>query len=239
MPMEDKLRLELHRHAQSMKVPVELEQRVRQSYEWYLRQKEETRMKRTRWLPAAAIAAVLLLPTGALAYNYADGIFGSFEKIKKKISIMTMETYQTFGLKLSGAHKALGDAEYAKFEELLKEYTAVTYDDVDQNGHVNFDQMPPEKRAKAKQLLSELTPYFDTLNHTKSSRDVLTPEEFDKYIEAEMTINTVKAIAGIKDSSDMKPEDFPEDLRGRYVEANKIVEEVKKKIALDDADVAK
>jgi hypothetical protein len=239
MSIEDKLRLELHNQAQSMKVPDELEQRVRQSYEWYRRQKEETVWKRTKWLPAAVIAAVLLLPTGVLAYNFADSIFGSFEKMKKKISIMTMEQYQKIGLKLSGAHKALGDAEYVKFEELLKTYIAVTYDYVDQYGHVNFDQMPADKRAEAKQLLAELTPYYDKLNNTKSSKEVLTPEEFDKYIEAEMTINTVKAIAGIKDGPDIKPEDFPGDLRGRYVEANKILKEVYKKIARDDSGAAK
>lgn len=229
MSMEDKLRLELHRQSHSMKVPVELKERVRQSYELYLRQKEAGR-KRTNWLPAAVIAAVLLLPTGVLAHNYADSIFGSFEKMKKKVSVMTMNMYQAIGLKLSGAHQELGDAEYATFEALLKKYTAVTYDYVDPYGHINFDQMPADIRAEAKQLMAEVTPYFDRLNHQKSSRDVLTPEEFDQYIEAQMTLNTVKAIAGIKDRPDLKPEDFPEDLRERYVEANKIVAEVYKKI---------
>jgi hypothetical protein len=237
MSIEDKIRLELHNQSRSIKTPAELKQRVRQSYEMLYGKKEEKAVKRMKWLPAAVLAAALLLPTGVLAYNYADSIFGSFEKLKKKVSVMTLQTYQKVGLKLSDAHQTLGDQEFANFEKLLKTYTAVTYDYLDENGHVNFDLMPAEQRSEAKRILVELTPYFDQLNNHKSSREVLTPEEFDRYIEAEMTLNTVKAIAGIKDSPDIRAEDLPEDVWERYAAAKRIIDEVHKKIAQPGPDI--
>ena len=42
-----------------------------------------------------------------------------------------------------------------------------------------------------KKVVMELHPYFDKLNGHKSSKEVLTPEEYEQYMEALMSYQTV------------------------------------------------
>ncbi|MGZ4031452.1 MAG: DUF3600 domain-containing protein, partial [Tumebacillaceae bacterium] len=193
--IEEQVRQELRQQATHMQVPAELTWRVRNSF-WKFQQEQKkkgngkvvqstkaTRLK-SKPLLAAALAGLIVLPTGAFAYSYMnDDLYGSFDQFKKVASIATKDMYMQFAMKLSGAKSQLGAEDYAKFIELLKARNVFVFEFGDKYGHINYDAMPVEKRASVKAINVALQPYFEKLNHQKQSSTVLTPAEFDQYIE--------------------------------------------------------
>lgn len=223
MPIENELRCELNDYANSIVFPKHLDVRIRNSYK---ARTDRTRMVRNKKLIIIMIAVLLLLPSAALAYNffYADEIYGSFDQLKKKISTITMENYLKFNAKLFKAKGEIGEEQYEQFIKLVKVYTSAKLEYGDKNGNVDYDKLSADKVAELKSTIAALMPFFDKLNHVKSSQEILTADEFNKYIEALMTIETVSAKTGISDWID--PNKLPISLKEQYKEAWKYMNQV-------------
>lgn len=232
MSIEDQIRAQLREYAQTMESPRELDARIRESYQLQFKLKENGKTMKKKWITAMLVIGVLLAPTSAFAYNLlTDNIYGSFDQLKKKIVTVTKEQYMALGMKLSGAQKTLGNEEYAKFEQLLKKITAAKVEYGDANGNINYELLPADKLAEQKKVLSDIQPYFDKLNHQKSSRDTLTPDEYDRYIDAIMTYETVLVKAGVDPSKGPVASDkLPAELRANFEQAQQVINEVDKKI---------
>ncbi|MBU8879790.1 DUF3600 domain-containing protein [Bacillus sp. FJAT-29790] len=144
-------------------------------------------------LVTSSLIALLVIPTSAFAYQsfIADEIYGSFDNLKKHISNATMEGYLLLSAKLSQAKGELGKEDYEQFKELLNVVTSAKIEYADQYGNIDYDKVPPEKVAEIEKGLMEIQPYFDRLNGQKSSKEVLTSEEYKQYIEFLMTYEKV------------------------------------------------
>jgi hypothetical protein len=227
---EQQLKGEYAAAAEQMTVPPELDQRIRASYHQFLKEKKErVPMNKKKWLAAAVVAGLLLVPSGTFAYGYmTDDLYGSFDNFKQMAKYATQSTYTQFGMKLSGAKKELGAEDYDKFMRHLKEFVAfkVKYGE---GWHVDNDKLTPAQYAEAKQLRKNLQPYFDRLNHEKLSTDVFTAEEYDRWLDADMTYDTIYAQTGISDRDPVDVDKLPENLKARYLEAEKITYELNKK----------
>lgn len=186
--------------------------------------------KRKKHLIAGVLAAALLIPTTGFAYQsiMADGIYGSFENLKKHAGTMTLEAYMRFSAKLSEAKDEMGAKEYEEFTKELKKLTNAKLAYGDSNGNINYDQLSPEKREEMKNLSMSLQPYFDKLNGHKSSKEVLTQEEFDRYVEALMTYEIVQVKT--KSTGGMKVEEVPEAYKERFIQAERFMEYVDEKV---------
>ncbi|NGQ94198.1 DUF3600 domain-containing protein [Brevibacillus sp. SYP-B805] len=228
MILERQLRDELKQYASSQQCPPDMHARLRQQMEQAMGKGAFRPARFRRGVMAAAISAALLLPAAAFAGNpmLADRIYGSFEQLKKKMTAVTMEQYAALAGKLSGAQAQLGEKEYARYEALLKQYVRAAYEYGNGKGYIDFDALPAEKRAEMKQLLRELQPYFDRLNGERSAKEVLSPEAFDRYIEAQMTYQTVLAQAGIEAGQRFTSQDIPAHLRDRFEKAEAVIREV-------------
>ncbi|GAX89040.1 DUF3600 domain-containing protein [Effusibacillus lacus] len=101
----------------------------------------------------------------------------------------------------------------------------------DANGNINYEQLSAAKASELKQLLAEITPYFDRLNHHKSSKEVLSSEEFNAYIEAEMTLETIRAKTGLTgNKGPIQANDIPTELRAEFEQAEQVLKETNRKI---------
>ncbi|MGZ4164901.1 MAG: DUF3600 domain-containing protein [Tumebacillaceae bacterium] len=241
--IEEQVRQELRQQATHMQVPAELTWRVRNSF-WKFQQEQKKRgngkvvqgTKATRLkskpLLAAALAGLIVLPTGAFAYSYMnDDLYGSFDQFKKVASIATKDMYMQFAMKLSGAKSQLGAEDYAKFIELLKARNVFVFEFGDKYGHINYDAMPVEKRASVKAINVALQPYFEKLNHQKQSSTVLTPAEFDQYIEADMTYTSILAQTGHDNSLPVVAK-LPRPYQERFANAQKVLNDVNRKLSI-------
>ncbi|MES5867007.1 DUF3600 domain-containing protein [Bacillus cereus group sp. RP32] len=186
--------------------------------------------KRKKRLIAGVLAAVFLIPTTGFAYQsiMADGIYGSFENLIKHAGAMTLEAYMRFNAKLSEAKDEMGAKEYEEFTKELKKLTNAKLAYGDSNGNINYDQLSPGKREEMKNLSMSLQPYFDRLNGHKSSKEVLTQEEFDRYVEALMTYEIVQGKT--KSTGGMKVEEVPEAYKERFINAEQFMEYVDEKV---------
>ena len=95
-----------------------------------------------------------------------------------------------FSAKLSEAKDEMGTKEYEEFTKELKKLTNAKLTYGDSNGNIDYDQLL-RLRKELKKVVMELHPYFDKLNGHKSSKEVLTPEEYEQYMEALMSYQTV------------------------------------------------
>ncbi|EEK89688.1 ECF-type sigma factor negative effector [Bacillus cereus m1550] len=186
--------------------------------------------KRKKRLIAGVLAAALLIPTTGFAYQsiMADGIYGSFENLKKHAGAMTLETYMRFNAKLSEAKDEMGAKEYEEFTKELKKLTNAKLAYGDSNGNIDYDELSPGKRAEMKKVSMSLQPYFDKLNGHKSSKEILTKEEFDRYVEALMTYEIVQVKT--KSTGGMKVEEVPEAYKERFIKAEQFMEYVNEKV---------
>ncbi|MGE6362965.1 DUF3600 domain-containing protein [Bacillus paramycoides] len=186
--------------------------------------------KRKKRLIAGVLAAAFLIPTTGFAYQsiMADGIYGSFENLKKHAGAMTLEGYMRFSAKLSQAKDDMGTKEYEEFTKELKKLTNAKLEYGDSNGNIDYDQLSPKKREEMKKISMGLQPYFDKLNGHKSSEEVLTPEEFDRYVEALMTYEIVQVKT--KSTGGMKVEEVPEAYKERFIKAEQFMEYVNEKV---------
>ncbi|PFE14826.1 DUF3600 domain-containing protein [Bacillus cereus] len=186
--------------------------------------------KRKKRLIAGVLAAAFLLPTTGFAYQsiMADGIYGSFENLKKHAGAMTLEAYMRLSAKLSEAKDEMGAKEYEEFTTELKKLTNAKLAYGDSNGNIDYDQLSPGKREEMKNLSMSLQPYFDKLNGHKSSKEVLTQGEFDRYVEALMTYEIVQVKT--KSTGGMKVEEVPEAYKERFINAKQFMEYVDEKV---------
>ncbi|TKJ08674.1 DUF3600 domain-containing protein, partial [Bacillus cereus] len=179
---------------------------------------------------AGVLAAALLIPTTGFAYQsiMADGIYGSFENLKKHAGTMTLEAYMRFSAKLSEAKDEMDTKEYEEFTKELKKLTNAKLTYGDSNGNIDYDQLSPAKREEMKKVSMGLQPYFDKLNGHKSSKEVLTQKEFDRYVEALMTYEIVQVKT--KSTGGMKVEEVPEAYKERFIKAEQFMEYVNEKV---------
>ena len=73
----------------------------------------------------------------------------------------------------------------------------------------------------------ELHPYFDKLNGHKSSKEVLTPEEYEQYMEALMSYQTVLVK---RNRVGITIEEVPEAYKERFIKAEQFMEYVNEKV---------
>ncbi|MFB9758628.1 DUF3600 domain-containing protein [Ectobacillus funiculus] len=124
-------------------------------------------------------------------------MYGSFENLKKHVANITFDGYMTFNAKLLQAKGDLGEKDYKQFTEYLHVITDAKLKYGDKYGNTDFDKMPSKQEAKYTKVLTEAQPYFDKLNGEISSKEILTPEEYEQYIKALMTYEKVLAQAEI------------------------------------------
>ena len=177
----------------------------------------------------AAICACLMIPTGAFAYQtlLADDLYGSFDNLKKHVASITMESYLLFNAKLDQAKGDLGKEEFKQFKELLRVITSSKLEYGNKTGNIDYSQVPAEQVEKIKLALSEVQPYFDKLNGQPSSKEVLTAEEYDQYMEALMTYEMTMAKLGVSSIPDITS--IPAELQEEFIKAQDYLDYVNKK----------
>lgn len=216
---------EMKRILEAIEIPSELQERSQKGVERAKLEMQKTPSFFRKRLIAASLAVALIVPTGAFAYQslLADDLYGSFDELKVHIVSATMEKYLLLDAKLKQAKGTLDASEYDVFKTELRIFTnaRITYGDA--NGNVDYDAIPVEKRADVKRALAELQPYFDMLNKQTSTKELLTVEEYDAYIEAIMTMESVRARRG------EHVETMPELLRSEYDEALSVFKAVEEK----------
>ena len=156
-------------------------------------------------LAIAVLSACLMLPTGAFAYQalLADDLYGSFDNLKKHVASITMESYLLFNAKLDQAKGDLGKEEFKQFKDLLSVFTSAKLEYGDENGNIDYSQVPAEPFEEIKAAMYEIQPYFDKLNGLPSSKEVLTAEEYEQYIQALLTYETTMAQLGVSSAPDV------------------------------------
>ena len=166
-------------------------------------------------LAIAVISACLMIPTGAFAYQalLADDLYGSFDNLKKHVANVTMESYLLFNAKLDQAKGDLGKEEFEQFKDLLNVFTSAKLEYGDKNGNIDYSQVPAEQLEEIKVALYEIQPIFDKLNGLPSSKEVLTAEEYEQYIQALMTYETIMVQLGVSSVPDVTsiPAEFQEE----------------------------
>ncbi|MFB6730678.1 DUF3600 domain-containing protein [Bacillus mobilis] len=225
MSLDCRVRESIKEEAKGIVAPPELKEKVIVQIEM----NREGRERKKR-LIAGVLLAAFLIPTTGFAYQsiMADGIYGSFENVKKHAGAMTLEAYMRFNAKLSEAKDEMGAKEYEEFTKELKKLTNAKLAYGDSNGNIDYDQLSPGKREEMKNLSMSLQPYFDKLNGHKSSKEVLTQEEFDRYVEAIMTYEIVQVKT--KSTGGMKVEEVPEAYKERFINAEQFMEYVNEKV---------
>ena len=214
--MDTQLKQELSK----IEIPVELQERSKLGIR---KAKSEMGGKLNRFvkkrLLIAGITACFMIPTGAFAYQtlLADDLYGSFENLKKRALSVTMESYFLFDAKLNQAKGNLGKEEFAQFKEALHVITSAKLDYGDKNGNIDYSQVPAQPLEEMKQALFEIQPYFDKLNDLPSSKEVLTAEEYEQYIQALMIYETTMAQLGV--SSPPEIASIPAALQEEFLKA--------------------
>ncbi|GAE33996.1 DUF3600 domain-containing protein [Halalkalibacter akibai] len=177
---------------------------------------------------AGIILAFFIFPASAFAYQtfLADELYGSFDSLKNRFAGVTMETYFIINAKLSQAKGELNSEEYAIFKEQLKVITSSKVEWGDSYGNIDYDSIPGEDAKTIKEALIELQPFFDRLNGLKSSKEVLTEEEYLKYIEALMTYEKILVQSGINPSVRFEVEEVLPSLQEDLIAAQQFMQEV-------------
>ncbi|MEL3973335.1 DUF3600 domain-containing protein [Rossellomorea oryzaecorticis] len=179
---------------------------------------------------SAVLVAALIVPTTAFAYQslLADELYGSFQQVKKHFLGATMEGYLLFDAKLSQAQGELGKEDYKEFKDLLDVVISAKVDYGDRNGNIDYSLVPQQRLNELSSVYFDIQPYFDRLNGQRSSKEVLSPEEYEEYIEAMMTYEQIMVQSGIKDPSQV--DEIPVHLQGEFVQARNLLWEVDEKI---------
>lgn len=225
MSFEQQLHEEFQDQANRIMFPAELDSRIRQTYEPYV--KKEKRKRRMKPLLAVMGALFIAVPTAAFTGGLeAEDIYGSFDKLKMKAANITMNQFLLFNAKLSVAKSELSLKEYGEFKEAVKRFGAAKLEYGNENGDIDYTVLSTEKRAELKGVFIELQPYFDQLNGEKLTNEVLTAEEFDRYVEAEMTLETIRSKTGLQM---LDEQNVPVEYKKQYEEAMAIVMTVNEK----------
>ncbi|MFJ8528989.1 DUF3600 domain-containing protein [Bacillus sp. NPDC094106] len=225
MSLDYQVKESLQEEAKEIVPPPELKEKV--MIQIKMKRGGKTMKKR---LITGVLAAALLIPTTGFAYQsiMADGVYGSFENVKKHVANATLEGYMRLDAKLSQAKGEMGEKEYKKFTKLLTAITDAKLKYGDSNGNIDYDQLSPSKKEELEKVSMEIQPYFDKLNGEKSSKEVLTLEEFKQYIDAQMTYEKIQA--KIKSSGDVTVKDVPEAYKEEFVKADQFMNYVNEKV---------
>ena len=225
MSLDDRVRESMQEEAKKIVPPPELKEKV--TIQIKMKRGGKTMKKR---IITGVLAAALLIPTTGFAYQSikADGIYGSFENLKKHVGCATLEGYMSLNAKLSQAKDEIGEKEYEDFTKHLKKLANAKLEYGDSNGNIDYDQLSPAKKEEMKKVSMELQPYFDKLNGYKSSKEVLTSEEYEQYIEALMTYEKVQV--KIKSSGHVTVEEVPKAYKEDFVKADQFMEYVNGKV---------
>jgi hypothetical protein len=193
----------------------------------------------TKKMMISLLAACLIIgPSTVYAFaSLADDIYGSFDTLKKQVISVSLQEYSAFGMKLSGAKDQLGEEKYAKFITQVKKLTAfrVTYG---KSFMVDDTLLTVEKRKEYKQVLAELQPYFDQLNGDRSSRDVLSGDEYDAYLEALIVYERIASRMGSSRGM-VNPDKVPEAMKADYNQANEVMKLVRDKTKIRSNGIMK
>ncbi|BAK16229.1 negative regulator of septation ring formation [Solibacillus silvestris StLB046] len=175
------------------------------------------------------MADCLMVPTGAFAYQslLADDLYGSFDNVKKHIANITIKSYLLFDAKLSQAKGDLGNEQFEQFKEILYVITDAKLEFGDKNGNIDYSKVSEEKLEEIKAAIYEIQPYFDKLNNQPSSKEILTAEEYEQYIQALLTFETVMAKLGV--SSPPAIEMVPEGAQEEFLKARAVLDYVNEK----------
>jgi len=169
-------------------------------------------------MTAMVVAALLLVPTSTFAYKHylADEMFGSFADFKKLIKSATMVEYQRISMSLAGFQEKLGEEEFDHYIDINRQLVKLGTPYVDDDGNIDYSKMPPDVLEQTKALVREQIPYQDFVNGYKDTREILTLEEYERYIDARMTMQTMmsryKAGSGGYLYADIEKRMTPEDL---------------------------
>lgn len=167
MHIEDDIRLEYQKKAESVKPPRELDERIRLSFGGLTRRKEQPLMKKR--LMTGIVAAALMIPTGVFAGSYlADQIFGSKENMVKHGG--TEEKYDRFEAKLQAAKEKLSEQEYEQFAAKLKLLAELQLKTADEQGNAHPDRLQGADREQFEQISKELEPFFSKLSDDDSGK---------------------------------------------------------------------
>lgn len=180
-------------------------------------------------LAIAVISASLMIPTGAFAYQalLADDLYGSFDNLKKHAINVTMESYLLFNAKLDQAKGDLGKEEFKQFKNLLSVFTSAKIEYGDKNGNIDYSHLPAEQLEEIKVALSEIQPFFDKLNGLPSSKEILTTEEYEQYIQALLDYETIRAQLGVTGALDDTL--IPAESQEKFIEAQEYLNYVNEK----------
>ncbi|MEN1935879.1 DUF3600 domain-containing protein [Paenibacillus sp. 102] len=225
MSLEYRVRESIQEEAKGIIPPPELKEKV--MIQIKVKRGGKTMKKR---LITGVLAAALLIPTTGFAYQsiMADGIYGSFDNLKKHAANATLQGYLRLDAKLSQAKGEIGEKEYEEFTKHLKKLTNAKLTYGDSNGNIDYDQLSPAKKEEMKKIVMVLQPYFDKLNGDKSSKEVLTSKEYEQYIDALMTYEKVQV--KIKSSGHVTVEEVPEAYKEEFVQADRFMEYVNGKV---------
>ena len=226
---QTQLRESLREESMDVNAPPELKGKVMSKITTY-------RGKRKKHLVTGILIAALLLPTSAFAYQtyLADELYGSFDYLKKHAANATMEGYFLLDAKLSQAKGDLGKEDYAQFKENLQVLTAAKLKYGNSNGNIDYDTIPPNKAEELKIILMDLQPYFDKLNDLVSSKDLLSSEEYESYIEALMTYEKITVQSGTDADVPNDAESLPPALQADFQEALDTMDYVNEKQMPED-----
>ncbi|MBM6618173.1 DUF3600 domain-containing protein [Bacillus sp. RD4P76] len=225
MNLTNQLRESLQETGSNIHPPTDLKKKVMNNFD--NRNKSNIKNK----LLTVALVATLVIPTSAFTYQtyIADDFYGSFENMKKHFANVTMESFLLLNAKLTQAKGDLGSDEFSEFKELLNVITEAKLTYGDRYGNINYDAIPLEKEEELKATMMEIQPYFDTLNGNPSSKEVLTSEEYDTYIEALMTFEKIVVQSGLNPSERIKIEDVSIELQEPFQKARDFMEYVNNK----------
>ncbi|MEH6941458.1 DUF3600 domain-containing protein [Bacillus sp. JJ722] len=225
MSLETKLKQALQEKGKELSPSVQLKMNV-------LNPKARIRSKRKTKILTGAIVTMLLVPTGgALAFqtSLADELYGSFEEVKKHVAAFTIESFMRLNGKLAQAKGELGDEEYKEFVSHLKILTNAKLEYGDKYGNIDYDQLPAKKVEELTQNSIILQPFFDRLNDQPSTKDILTPTEFDQYISALMSYEKILVKSEINPSERFEVKDIKENLQAEFLQAQAILDAVNEK----------
>jgi hypothetical protein len=230
MELEHHIKQSLNRYSETLQTPEALDRAVKQSImQPYVPSKK--RPLAINRVGIAVLTAVFALTITAFSSpSLADRIYGSYDIVKKKVVTLSLQQYQQVAFKFMGAQKELG-TDYPAFEKLSKQLVAAKINDSDSNQNIDYDALLPEKRAELKELLANIQPYFDRLNHQPAARTVLTAEEYDTYIEAQMKRESMMAKGNVNPNAGrVETEDLPLEYRDAYEKSNQLIQTLEEKV---------
>ncbi|QOY34735.1 DUF3600 domain-containing protein [Anaerobacillus isosaccharinicus] len=227
MNFETKVKQSLKEKSKHITPPQELKQKVMNKIE-----NIDGVSKVKKRIVAGFIAVALIIPTAAAAYQayLADDLYGSFENVKKHFAAATIDSYMLLNAKLEQAKGELGKEEFGQFYEQLKVITGSKVEYGDQYGNIDFDMIPQNKVQEIKNALMVLQPFFDKLNGHESSKAILSPQEYEIYIDAIMTYQKILVKSGINPSNSFLDEDIKPGLLEEFIAARTIMADVDKRV---------